>query len=155
MGAQTGSRCLLASSAKPIVGVCDEPIPPTILAMSNYPRPPPAGAEALEIELFVERDVVLAAVALVVVHEPPDVGGLDEVPLVVVPLERSLQPAEQLHALGMIADQCVRESRRLVDECPGGCHPVVLEITHAAFEADHDHGTAMLVCADDARRLDP
>jgi hypothetical protein len=35
IGAHTGSLCLFASSAKPIVGVCEEPIPPTILAISS------------------------------------------------------------------------------------------------------------------------
>src|SRR2546430_1532607 len=31
IGAQTGSVCLFASSANPIVGVCEEPVPPTPL----------------------------------------------------------------------------------------------------------------------------
>src|SRR5262252_2135546 len=135
MGAHTGSLCLCLSSANPIVGVRDEPIPPTILAIPTILESPARGA-ASEIQLLVERDPVLAAVGLVVVHEPPDVGGLDEIALVVVPLQRSLEPAEELHAFRIVGNQGVREAGCFVDECSGGCHPVVLEIAHATLEAD-------------------
>src|SRR3954468_8967274 len=50
MGAHTGSCCLFASSAKPMVGVCEVAMPPTIVAMycsgrgrcSGYAVVPPA-----------------------------------------------------------------------------------------------------------------
>src|SRR5467141_2289258 len=90
IGAQTGSVCLFASSAKPIVGVCDEPMPPTILAISDCPRAPPARALSSQIQLLVERDAVLAAVGLVMVHEPPHVDRLDEIATLVVELDRPL-----------------------------------------------------------------
>src|SRR5215472_3227495 len=119
IGAQTGSACFFASSAKPIVGVCDEPIPPTILAMFDYLAAPGWGQSSRQIELLVDRDVVLAAVRLVVIHEEEDVRSLDEFALVVVPLDRALQPAEELHTGWVIRHQRVRQPRGLVDERPG------------------------------------
>src|SRR5215475_7100103 len=106
IGAQTGSLCLCVSSANPIVGVCDEPIPPTILAMSTTLNGPGRGLRS-EVQLFVEWDAVLAAIALVVVHEPPHVDGLGEHAVLVVELDRPLQPTEELHALRMIRHQRV------------------------------------------------
>src|SRR5687767_1306648 len=38
MGAQTASFCLLVSRAKPMVGVWEEAIPPTIVAITNKLR---------------------------------------------------------------------------------------------------------------------
>src|SRR4030095_12117795 len=55
-----------------------------------------------DIELRVDRDAVLPAIALIVVHEPPDVGGFDEIGVLVIKLDRALHPAEQLDALGML-----------------------------------------------------
>src|SRR5256885_5618094 len=56
IGAQTGSVCLFASSAKPIVGVCEEPMPPTILAM----------AEGLQIQLLDRKSTRLNSSHLVI-----------------------------------------------------------------------------------------
>src|SRR5437763_6725860 len=126
MGAQTGSVCVFVSRANPIVGACEEPIPPTILAMCNRPRDPraPPQRPGSQIQLFIDRDTVLAAVALVVVHEPPHVGGLDEVAVLVVPLDRPVEPSEELHAVRIVGHQRMGESRGLVDERPGCRHPV-------------------------------
>src|SRR5262245_47864679 len=52
IGAHTGSCCLLASSAKPMVGVCEEAMPPTIVATAS--APPDVEAAAL-----VEREAAL------------------------------------------------------------------------------------------------
>src|SRR5262249_18151862 len=109
----------------------------------------------LQVELLVDRDVVLAAVRFVMIDVPPDIEHLDEVALLVEELDGPLEPAEQLHALRMIADQGVYESGGLVDEVAGAGNPVIFQVTRAAFEADHDDCTAMLVGADDACALDP
>ena len=45
---------------------------------SNQPMMPPPATNELEIQLLVDRNAVLAAVALVVVDEPPHVERLDE-----------------------------------------------------------------------------
>ena len=48
---------------------------------------------------------MLAAVGFVVIDVPPHIERLDEVALLVEELDRSLEPAEQLDALRMIADE--------------------------------------------------
>jgi hypothetical protein len=109
------------------------------MVMAGYP---------FNIELRINRDAVLPAVALIVVHEPPDVGRFDEIGVLVVKLDRALHPAEQLDALGMFGDQGVGFARHLGDERAGRRHPVIFEIAGAAFQAHHDDLAAMLVGAD-------
>src|SRR6185369_2104868 len=76
-----------------------------------------------DVELLVDGNAVLAAIRLVMVDEPPDVECLHESSLLVVELNRALQPAEQLHPFRMIADQRVHETRGLVDEVTGPRDP--------------------------------
>src|SRR6185436_14919510 len=45
-----------------------------------------------EIELLVDRDTVLPAERLVVIHEPPHIERLDETALLIVELDGALQP---------------------------------------------------------------
>src|SRR5215469_14277112 len=123
--------------------------------MFEYLAAPGWGQSSCQIELLVDRDVVLAAVRLVVVHEEEDIRGLDEFALVVVPLDRALQPAKELHTAWVIRHQRVREAGGFVDKRSGCRHPVVLEITCAALEAHHDHGAAVLVRTDHTRGFDP
>src|SRR5438270_12365 len=52
------------------------------------------------------------------------VGRLDEVAVLVVPLDRPLEPSEELHAVRIIGHQRIGESRGLVDERPGCRHPL-------------------------------
>src|SRR5688572_26260774 len=135
------------------------PLPPTSgrslrPISSNQPMiaPAPTGSD---VELFVDRDAVLAAIGFVVVDEPPHVQRFDELAALIVELDRTLQPAEEFHALGMVTHECVNQPRRLVDEIARVRHPVIFEVPRAAFEAHHDDSAAVFVRADDAGLLDP
>src|SRR5215470_5582298 len=59
-------------------------------------------AHCSNVELFIDRNPVLAAIALVVIDEPPHIEGFHEATLVIVELNWSLQPSEQLDAIGMV-----------------------------------------------------
>src|SRR5580658_3761439 len=61
MGAHTGSACLCVSSAKPIVGVCDDEIPPTILAMQNLHKYARASTHILPQRLTVWLRMIRAS----------------------------------------------------------------------------------------------
>src|SRR5882757_3680304 len=89
------------------------------------------------------------------IDKPPHVDLLDELTLVVEEVEGSFEPTEQFHSLGVVADEGMDEPRRLVDEIAGTGDPVVFQVAHAAFQANHHHGTVVLVRANDARTLDP
>ena len=71
---------------------------------------------------------MLAAIALVVIDEPPDIDRFDEITVVVVELEWSLEPAKQLDSVGIVAHQGVDQAGSFVDEVAGAGNPIVLDV---------------------------
>src|ERR1700756_648158 len=90
-----------------------------------------------QVKLRIDRNTVFTAITLIVVDEPKDIGGFHKVALIVVELDRSLEPGEQLHASRVVAHQRVDQPRRFVDEVTRARNPIVFEITGTTLYAHH------------------
>src|SRR5262249_19710379 len=96
-------------------------------------------------ELLVDRQALLAAVGDVVVDEPKDVKGLNQVVAVVDKLQRTVEPEYGLHAIGVIGNQRMYRARTFLYIAAGTGNPIVLQVPPAPFKRASKNPSAMTV----------